>query len=146
MVNYTKEDLLDHHAVAAVIKDKQGRVLMQEHVKFGFWTIPIGKAKNNQTPVEGIKMEIFEECNLKINDLKEIAHKEIVYERDGKNVNVLTHIFEVLSYSGKLENKEPHKHKQQKFVSVEEMRNIPYLSDSTLMFLETLGIKRCAKI
>lgn len=146
MVTYTKEDLLDHHAVARVIKDKLGRVLMQEHVKFGFWTIPIGKASNNQTPVEGVTMEIFEECNLKIKELKEIAHKEMVYERDGRNVKVSTHIFEVLDYSGKLENKEPHKHKQQKFVSVEEIKDIPYLSDSTVMFLETLGIKRCAKI
>ena len=54
-INYTNEDLLDHHAVSAVIKNSKGEILMQEHVKFGFFTIPIGKAKPRQTPIEGIK-------------------------------------------------------------------------------------------
>lgn len=146
MINYTPEDLADHHAVAAVIKDKKSRVLVQEHVKFGFWTIPVGKAKKEQSPEEGIKEEVFEECNLNILELKEIDYKEIEYERNGRNIRVFTHIFEVINYSGNIKNKEPHKHKQQKFMPIEEIKKLPYLSDATLMFLKTLGIKRGARV
>ncbi len=67
-INYNAEDLIDHHAVSAVIKDKDGRILMQEHVKYGFWTVPIGKVAVNQTLEEGLKQEIFEECNSIIQD------------------------------------------------------------------------------
>lgn len=36
MIDYTDEDMLDHDAVAAVIRNAAGEVLMQEHVKMGF--------------------------------------------------------------------------------------------------------------
>lgn len=146
MVNYTEEDLLDHHAVSAVIKNSKGDILMQDHVKYGFWTIPIGKAKNGQNPIEGIKEEIFEECNLIINSLKEIAFKEVEYERDGKIVKAFTHVYEITSYKGELKNKEPNKHNKQIFVSLEEIKKMPYLSDSTIFFLESIDFKRNAKL
>ena len=41
-VNYNMEDIVSHHGVAAVVKDRRGKILMQEHVKYGFWTIPVG--------------------------------------------------------------------------------------------------------
>ena len=145
-VNYTDEDLCDHHAVSAVIKDEHGNILMQNHVKYGFWTIPIGKAKSNQTPIEGIKEEVFEECNIIIEDIKEVVYKEINYERNGKQVRALTHVFEVMKYSGDIENKEPEKHTEQKFIPLEDIMKIPYLSDATILFLESIGLKRDAKL
>ena len=145
-INYTDEDLLDHHAVSAIIKNSEGDILMQDHVKFGFWTIPIGKAKAEQNPVEAIKEEVLEECNLIVEDLKEIAFKEVKYERNGKMVNVQTHVYEALEYLGELENMEPHKHIEQKFISLNEIKKIPYLSDSTIFFLESIGFKRGVRL
>ena len=146
VINYTDEDLLDHHAVSAIIKNSEGDILMQDHVKFGFWTIPIGKAKAEQDPVEAIKEEVLEECNLIIEDLKEIAFKEVKYERNGKMVKDLIHTYKILKYSGELENKEPHKHTEQKFIPLEEIKKIPYLSDQTIIFLKSIGFKRDAKL
>jgi len=145
-VSYNEEDLLDHHAVSAVIKNFKGEILMQDHVKYGFWTIPVGKAKLGQGPVDAIKEEVFEECNLVVDKLKEIAYKEVKYPRDGKNVKVFTHVYEVLSYSGELKNNEPHKHREQKFIPLEEIKKMPYLSDSTIFFLESIGFKRDARL
>lgn len=145
-IKYTDEDLLDHHAVSAVIKNSNGNILIQDHIKFKFQTIPLGKAKAGQDPIEAIKEEVMEECNLIIEDLKEIAFKEVEYNREGKKVRVLTHVYEVLVHSGELTNKEPHKHTQQKFISLEEIKKIPYLSDSTIFFLESIGFKRDAKL
>ena len=57
-VNYTKEDKKDHIGISAIIynKDKTS-ILMQDHVKYSFWTIPVGKALDNQSAVDALKME-----------------------------------------------------------------------------------------
>ena len=71
-VIYNQEDLSDHYGVSAIIKNDKGEILMQEHSKFGFWTIPIGKVNLNQNLVDGLKKEIFEETGLIVKDLKEL--------------------------------------------------------------------------
>ena len=146
MINYTDEDMLDHDTVAAVIRNEVGDVLMQDHVKFGFWTLPVGKAKQGQAPIEGIKREIFEECNLVIEKLKEISCLEKVYDRDGKIVKCLIHVYDVLVHSGEMKNNEPDKHAEQKFLPVEDIMRLPYVSDCTLMFLRGLGLERGARL
>jgi len=145
-INYNQEDLEDHHGVCAVIKDEDGRILMQNHIKYGFWTIPVGKVKIGQDIQEGLKQEIFEECGLIIEDTKELVAKNYKYERNGKTVNVFSHLFEIIKYSGVMENKEPEKHAEQKFMELEQIKNLPYLSDLTLLYLSVLGIKRNAKL
>lgn len=119
---------------------------MTDNVKYGFWTIPVGKVLDGQGVLDGLKQKIFEETNLTVEDCKEIVYKEIEYIRRDKPVKVFTHIFEITKYSGKLKNKEPHKHRQQMFMSVDEISKLKYLSDTTIMYLNTLGIKRENKI
>jgi len=119
---------------------------MQEHVKFGFWTIPVGKVKQGQDIVEGLKQELLEECNIFVNDFTELISKEFVYNRENNLVKVLSHLFEITDFDGEVKNNEPHKHKQQIFLSVEEIKSLPYLSDMTLLYLKLLGIEREAKI
>lgn len=145
-IKYNAEDLKDHQGVSAVIKNKEGKILMQEHTKYGFWTIPVGKVDLDEDLIEGLKKEVFEETNLIVEDYKEIGYKLYEYIRNGKNVKVHTHLFEIVKCSGELENKEPNKHKQQKFLSINEIITLPYLSDTTLWFLKTLNIIRKPKI
>ena len=145
-IHYSSEDLHSHHAIGAVIKNNKHEILMQEHVKYGFWTIPIGKVKSEQSVEEGLKQEILEECAIQIEKFKEIVQKDYIYERDGKNVKVLVHLFDILKFKGEVKNNEPLKHKQQIFLSVEKIKNLPYISDSTILYLEQLGIKRGARV
>jgi len=145
-INYNEEDIADHHGVAAVIKNEDGEILMQEHVKYGFWTIPVGKVKNGQDVVDGLKQEVLEECNIQIIECKEISVKELSYERECKNVLVISHLYEVLEYSGDVKNMEPGKHRQQLFLQIEKIKKLQYLSDMTLLYLEQLGFKRDARI
>ena len=146
-VSYNEEDLIDgHHGVSAVIRNSEGYVLMQDHVKFGFWTIPVGKADLDDDPIEGLKREILEECNLVVEDIREIVARDEVYSSNGKKVNVIVHVYEVLVYSGELKNNESHKHREQKFISVEEIAKLSHLSDSTVLFLDSVGIVRGFKL
>lgn len=82
---------------------------------------------------------------LKLKKLKEIATRRYDYIRDGKNVFVDVHLFEVIEYFGTIKNNEPHKHKVQEFLSLDKIKNLPYLSDNTLLYLETIGFKREAR-
>jgi ADP-ribose pyrophosphatase YjhB (NUDIX family) len=145
-INYTSEDVLSHHGIAAIIKNEKGEILMQEHVKYGFWTIPVGKVKSEQSVEAGLKEELFEECNILINEFKELIVKNYNYNRNGNDVLVISHLFEILKYQGEIKNNEPQKHKQQKFISISEILKLPYLSDLTLLYLELIGLKRQAKI
>jgi ADP-ribose pyrophosphatase YjhB (NUDIX family) len=146
VIPYTPEDIVNHHSVMAVIKNAAGEILMQEHVKYGFWTLPVGKAKDGQDIKEGIEEEMLEECNLKLEEYHELVAKDYTYEREGKGVNVTGHIFEVTKYSGEMKNMEPHKQKQQLFLSFEDIKKLPFISDMTQLYLEQLGYKREVKI
>lgn len=124
-INYNQEDILDHHGIAAVIKNAEGEILMQKHVKYGFWTIPVGKVKDGQDVIEGLKQEIREECNLEVEEWKELVEKDYFYERDGHDVKVISHLFEITKYSGELENMEPAKHREQKFCHLKKLKISP---------------------
>ncbi len=144
--NYTSEDLKNHYWIAAVIKDNDWKILLQEHVKYWFWTLPSGKVLPTQTIEEWLKQEIFEECGIQIQAYKELIQKDFVYNRKGITVVVKSHIFEITEYTGEIENKEPNKHKQQKFFTVDEILWLPYLSDLSLLRLQHLGLYRLPKI
>ena len=145
-IKYTEEDIFDHDGIVAVIKNKKGEILMQEHLKYGFWTIPVGKVKKGQNIEEGLKEEMLEECNIVIEKSKELKTKRYTYKRKGVKVKVHVHLFEILNYKGRIKNNEPHKHKQQKFKSIDEVRELSYLSDVTLLYLEVLGFERKAHL
>lgn len=138
MTNYTPGDLVDHDAISAVIKDNQGKVLMFKHKKFGFWTIPIGKSEPYETPYQGMCTEVKEECNISVIKATEIATKPYTYDRNGKPVNLIHHLYLVDKYEGEIKNNEPEKHLEMKFMDETEIRKIDDLSDATLLYLETL--------
>ena len=145
-VRYTEEDMADHEGIASVIKNRKGQILMQEHAKYGFWTLPVGKIKAGQTAAEGLKEELFEECGIIVEGFRETASKKYSYTRKKREVSVFIHLFEITGYSGDIKNREPHKHLKQEFISLEEIKKMPYLSDVTLLYLETLGFERKANI
>ncbi len=143
---YTLVDLKDHIAIAGVVKNSARDILVQKHVKYGFITIPIGKAEYNQSAEEGLKMELLEECGITIEKFNLITKKSYDYDRYGKLVNLILHLFEVSEFSGEIENLEFEKHSEQKFMDLEEIKIQPYLSDATILYLEGLGFFRDAKL
>ena len=137
-IKYTEEDLKDHIGISAVIKDNQGRVLMQNHVKYGFWTLPVGKALPEQTVEDCLKEELFEECGINVEEFRFLLKREFIYDRHGHKVTVVKYLYEITRYSGEIKNKEPHKHSEQKFMAINEIKKLPHLSDATLLYLEIL--------
>lgn len=142
-INYNAEDLRDSYdAVSAIIYDQtKTKILMQDHVKLNFWTIPVGKAKDNQNIIEALKEEISEECGIKLLKFKEVFVFEKTYLRQGKNVRVKNHCFEIEKYSGIPKNLEPHKHRSQIFIEINKISKIGKISDATKNALKYLKNK-----
>lgn len=146
MVVYNEEDLRDHNAVGACIRDENGRILMLMHKKWGFRTIPIGKAHPGQTPEEGIRMELQEECGIEATHVVPIMERQTTYMRENREVRLNLIVFDVLEYKGTIYNSEPEKHDSLGYMSIEEIANEPYISDITVLMLEKFGIIRAARI
>lgn len=137
--SYNEEDLAPHHGVSAIIYDEYKNILMQDHVKLNFWTIPVGKVKSGQKVIDGLKEELLEECGIKVIKFKEVRLFRKIYKRQNIDVEVINHIFEVEKYSGIPRNLEPLKHRSQIFMSIEEIKKKSKLSDATkeaLMYLD----------
>ena len=145
-IRYNPDDLENHEAVAGVVRNSEGRVLMFNHKKYGFWTIPVGKATANETPLEGITTELQEELGIVVTKATEIAVKPYVYERRGLSVHVNLHLYAIDSFEGEPKNNEPDKHLAMEYMGIEEIRRLNYLSDATVMFLRSEGIKRSARL
>jgi ADP-ribose pyrophosphatase YjhB (NUDIX family) len=134
---YTEEDLKDHSGIAAVIKDKEGNVLVQRHTKLGLWTIPAGKCKEDEEPEYTLNSEIFEETGLVV--ISAVLIKDRVFHYIKNDIPVSTHIYlyEVVEYTGEVQDREPEKHSSQVFMDPLTIRAFgKQLSDVTVMWLE----------
>jgi ADP-ribose pyrophosphatase YjhB (NUDIX family) len=137
-INYNEEDLKNHDAIGAIIKDKDGRLLMLKHNKYGFWTVPVGKVKHDQTVEEGLVMELKEELNIIVRKYKKLMIYSKIFKRERKNITVTTHIFEIEKYTGVIKNAEPDKHSEMRWLSIENMKNMN-LSETTKEYLKYIG-------
>jgi len=121
-IQYTPGDFRpEHDAIGGVIK-KGNKILMMDHVKFNFWTIPIGKVEPGQTIEEGLIQEMKEELNITPTKFKKIHKFKKSYTRQGKKVTVKVHMFSISSWRGTIKNNEPKKHRSIKWMTRDEMK------------------------
>ncbi|BAW98381.1 hypothetical protein [Vibrio phage pTD1] len=50
--------------VGALIKNEEGKILIQMHVKIGGYTVPSGKLEDGETLEEGLRRELLEEIGV----------------------------------------------------------------------------------
>jgi ADP-ribose pyrophosphatase YjhB (NUDIX family) len=133
----TAEDIVDHEAVAAVIRDK-GMVLVFWHEKYNYFTLPVGKVKIGQSLRDALNEEIFEEIGIEVIQCQHLVTFNEDYSR-GEDVitHTVQHIFEVTEYRGVIKNAEPEKHSMMGFSSVIDLWNMPVdKSDVLVEFLK----------
>lgn len=138
-IKYNAQDLKNHHGVAVVIV-ADNEILLMDHVKFNFWTIPVGKVDAGQEVIDGLKMEMKEELGIDVVDCEEINVNTKVYNRNGIEVEVIQHIFLIKEYTGNIVNNEPDKHRHITWVRLQDVRRIGDLSHATMKYLELIGM------
>ncbi|MGH8403076.1 MAG: Nudix family hydrolase [Gammaproteobacteria bacterium] len=94
------------HVVAAVLKDQQGRVLINQRPEgkpwAGYWEFPGGKIEAGETPLAALKRELLEELGLTVCDAKPWIHLSHGYPE----YRVELDVWRVQRYSGELRARE----------------------------------------
>lgn len=117
--------------VGAVIRNGD-LVLVQDHVKSGCWTIPVGKAEPGETYITTITRELKEEMDLDVKSGRSILEKE-EYCVDALVQQV---VFEItVSNLSELKNLEPEKHRELKWMTVKELAKKEHLTNITKLWL-----------
>jgi ADP-ribose pyrophosphatase YjhB (NUDIX family) len=136
---YNEGDLRPLHDAIAAIIQMDDKYLMLDHVKFNFWTIPIGKVEPDQSVEGGLRQELKEEINITPIRFQELGKFTKKYNRAGVRVTVISHIFSVTKWGGRIKNNEPKKHRGIKWMTIDEIHSLKKarkLSDSTLEALK----------
>jgi len=148
----TQEDIEDHFGLGLIVKNKEGKICLFRHAKYGFFTIPIGKASLHEPLEHIVCKEAYEELGIKVKDLECMGHFKKVYDRsNGIITNIDTYIYEIISFEGEPVNAEPEKHSMMTWrypSSIIDMYGEENLSDATVFYLDILKImeRECKKI
>ena len=131
--NYSKYDLVDHSGIGVVIwsKTDPDKVLMQFHNKFDFWTLPLGKVDKGETIRSTTEREMFEELGIHVLDFKVLKTFKLQRKPNNILITITGYLVEISSYTGIPYNKEPHKHRELKWMSINELKELKETSGAT---------------
>ena len=76
ITRFTQEDIETRDAIGIVVRDTQGKILIQDHVKLDFFTIPIGKLKSGEDMKAKVSEEMSEEHGIKVQECEKIGSCE----------------------------------------------------------------------
>ena len=99
---FNEEDKVDHRTVA-LLASKNGKWLLSINLKHRMLTLPIGKVHPNESLIDGLCREMWEELGVKLDDVVVGSIKSFSptvtftkkYDFDGTPVNVTTNVYEI---------------------------------------------------
>ena len=95
--------------VIAIIKDNVGRVLISKRNKnkklADYWELPGGKIEKNESEIQALKRELFEELNI----TNICANYKTILDYDYEHLSVKLIVYQVYKYDNKLISKEEQK-------------------------------------
>ena len=144
----TKEDIENHYGVGAIIHDKEypDRILILWHNKYQFWTMPLGKVPFDQDTQNGIIREMEEEIGIWIPKVEFMGSYVKRYHR-GNDIYTTIHskLYNVPDYNGIVNNKEPNKHRELIWMSINNIERLPVKTTSDMLkfWLALVGILSC---
>ncbi len=134
---FNEEDVASHEGIAAWIYNKEeNTILTMWHNKFGFWTVPMGKTKHDETNWEALLGEMKDELGIDVKKAKEFAKFRKTYKRSlpgedkVREVKTLQHAYFIEEYTGEIRNMEPDKHREIKWMKVEDLEKETNVSDA----------------
>lgn len=109
----------------------------QSDFQGGIWTAPGGKQEINETPLQGIKRELFEETGISI-DSKKFVELGLFYIQNN-SIDFIIRIFKTILDS-KPENivLSPSEHDQYEWLTKEQIIKLPLIHDGDQCLLNTL--------
>ena len=139
------EDMTNHHSIGCGILDlHKNKILILDHVKFDMLTIPVGKVKHNQTPFEGMCIEVKEETNIDVYKAIEFAQFSVDAYRNDKLIKTFNHVYLTTTDSAdisKIKNMEPKKHRDMFWMDLKDFKKLETRSYVTKVLIDALNNK-----
>lgn len=130
--------------VSAVIKDKEGNILLQDHNKLQRYTLPGGKAYEFEYDKMALIREMFEELGIIVYRYEELfteVFNDLEYPANsGQRFNFTQVFYNVSQYEGNVINKEPDKHSKLVWVNPKNIRSIGPVSVVLDCYLKSIGL------
>ncbi len=110
---------------------KDNKVLLSKRLNTGYadgmWSLPGGKIDGNETLIDALCREAFEEIGVMP---KNATFKGMMHKIEHNNYENIATFFVVRDWSGAIDNKEPHKCSELQFFSIDELPTTisPYIS------------------
>lgn len=128
-MTYDKRDKLHIVAPVAVIRNQAGKYLVlkrhENEIAYpGMYTFPGGKIEGNDTIEETLGKEVLEEAGLKLKPGKILLKDKSFLRPDKQTAKSLSYLCEI---DGSEEVKIGHDFTDYKWVSVEELKNLPHV-------------------
>ena len=119
---------MKNDAIAIIIRNQFGEVLLQYHNKLQAWTMPVGGIEEGETPEDALCREAQEELGIHIKEFRLIGSKLLKDKEYPANsgifISVNQYYFEIDSFEGKVRNMEPDKHRELKWVKPCDMPSL----------------------
>lgn len=131
------------NCVSAIIMNKNGEVLVQDHVKLDAITLPGGKIDPNEKTEFAFIREMFEELGILPFRYKKVMTADcgmLEYPAHSNEYFKFTQTYFIITeYKGNIENKEPEKHKALLWLKPSELASENRkTSKSIKIFLENI--------
>lgn len=130
--------------VSAVIKDKDGNILIQDHKKLQRYTLPGGKAHEYEFDKMALIRELFEELGImayRYNELFTEVYDGLEYPANSGTKFDFTQVFyEITHYEGDVINKEPDKHPKLLWVNPKKIRELGPISVVLDSYLKSINL------
>lgn len=116
-----------YEVVVGIIKDKKNHVLVLRHNKCkGLCLFPSGKIEKDEREIDALKREMQEEIGIEVISAVCVSNNNYEwYDRIDGIMHTHEHIYIITDYKNIPYNKEPNKHLEMKWVSVEDIINNP---------------------
>ena len=128
-----------HQSAGAIIKDKEGRILIIERkfAPFG-WAGPAGHIDEGESPEEAMKREVREEVGLEVKKFKLLYHETLDWNKCSRGITGHEwFLYKILEWSGELK-KEKSEVKNLKWVAPSELKKIK-LEEAYQYWFKKLG-------
>ena len=121
---------MEKRTIAAIIKDKDEKVLIQDHVKTAAYTLPSGKWESDrgETIEDTLKRELFEELGIVVTEfhcIYECEFSGIEYPAGSGNLTNFHAFYYIIDeYINEVVNREPNKHRDLLWLTSEEIKRL----------------------
>lgn len=126
------------NAVAILVADEEGKLLVLWHSRYRFWTVPLGKIEPGERGVTAAHREALEELGI-LSERIELL--DTVYkppELDDYS-GIMIELCRVTSYVGTIANCEPDKHDHFRFLHPRDFVTLEPVSFPTRIIADRFG-------